>query len=230
MRPSSSSSGMEPRRWATTGVPVASASTTDRPKGSSKSMRCSRAVGPAQQGVPIPGADRTEVGDLRPVDVGADLLLEVALVLHDPRDPQRHTGPAGHLDGVVRPLVGVDAAQEQQVGVVGRVGHGREGRRVDPVVDRRGVREVGVPVGVTDGDVVADVVERLVDRHDPLGGEPVDRRHDGGVDEPAVAERQEVELVGDDVELAGAPEGSGEVERLPDLDVEATVLLVAGGG
>ena len=39
----------------------------------------------------------------------------------------------------------------------------------------------------------------------------------GGVDEPAVGQRQEVEAVVDDVELAGVLERVGDVQRLGDL-------------
>ena len=48
MTPSSTISGMEPRRVATTGVPHIIASTTERPNGSSKAMRCRSAPAPAR--------------------------------------------------------------------------------------------------------------------------------------------------------------------------------------
>jgi len=46
LTPSSINSGIEPRRNAITGVPVAIASTTDKPNGLIKLMRCSKAAAP----------------------------------------------------------------------------------------------------------------------------------------------------------------------------------------
>ena len=49
----------------------------------------------------------------------------------------------------------------------------------------------------------------------------MDRGHHGRVDEAAVGQREEVEAVVDDVELAGAFESSGDVRALGDLGVES---------
>ena len=47
----------------------------------------------------------------------------------------------------------------------------------------------------------------------------------GGVDEPAVGQREEVEAVVDDVEVAGVLEGVGDVQRLGDLRFDRVVLV-----
>ena len=66
-----------------------------------------------------------------------------------PREP-------GDVDGEVGPLVGVDPAEEEQV--VGRRRDEGEPAQVDPMVDRGGIVQVGVAVGITDRDVVSDVI------------------------------------------------------------------------
>ena len=71
----------------------------------------------------------------------------------------------GDLDGLRRALVGVDAAEEQQV--LAGVGVHGEGVDVDAVVDRGGVVQARVPVGVADRDVRGRRVVALVHRHDP---------------------------------------------------------------
>ncbi len=123
---------------------------------------------------------------------------------------------------VSRPLVRVDATEEQQVFARVRV-HG-EGVDVDAVVDRGRVVQARVPVGVADRDVGGRRVVALVHRHDLRRREAVDRRHDGGVDQPAVGQRQEVEAVVDDVEVGGALEDRGDVHALGDLRIDAVVL------
>ena len=47
----------------------------------------------------------------------------------------------------------------------------------------------------------------------------------GGVDERAVGQREEVEAVVDDVELGGALEDVGDVQRLGDLGFDRVVLV-----
>ena len=226
MTPGRTISGIDPRGWVITGVPVARASTTARPNGSSKSMRWSSALGAAEQPVALRRADRAEVGDVDAVDEGFDVLAVVRGVLDDAGDDQREAGASGDLDRGMGALVGVDAAEEEQVAAPSRA----EGERVDvdPVVDRRRIRQVGVPVGVADRDVVPDVVVGAVGRDDALGGEAVDGRDDGRGHEPAEGEGQEVELVADDVEPVGALEDGGDVQRLVDLGVDRRVLLVPG--
>ncbi len=86
-----------------------------------------------------------------------------------------------------------------------------------------------MPVGVADRDVVAAVVVSLEDRDDLLRREPVDRGDDRRLDQAAVRERQEVEVVVDQVELRCALEHRGDVQALPHLGVELRVLRVPGG-
>ena len=83
-------------------------------------------------------------------------------------------------------------------------GCSREGVDVDAVVDGGRVVQARVAVGVADGHVGRRRVVALVDGHDARRREAVDGGHDRGVDQAAVGERQEVEAVVDDVEVAGA--------------------------
>ena len=59
----------------------------------------------------------------------------------------------------------MDAAEEEQV--LAGVGVHGEGVDVDAVVDRGGIVQAGVPVGVADRDVCGRRVVALVHRHDP---------------------------------------------------------------
>ena len=111
------------------------------------------------------GAHRSEVADLLAVDVRLDLTAEVLLVLDDAGDVEPPAGSTGHLDRRRRALVGMDAAEEQQV--VAWRGMHRERSGVDAVVDRGGVVERRVPVGVADRDVVRGGVVALVHGKDP---------------------------------------------------------------
>ena len=120
----------------------------------------------------------------------------------------------------------MDPPEEQEV--VARRPLKLELAQVDAVVDRGDVVEPLVPVGIADRDVVAAPVVLLEDGNDLLRREPVDRRHDRGVDQAAVGQRQEVEAVVDHVELARALEHRRDVQRLPDLRVQRRILGVAG--
>ena len=144
--------------------------------------------------------------------------------MHDPGNDQRHPYPPGHLHRRVNALIGMDPAEEQEEAAVAAARC--EGVDVDAVVDRRGVSERGVAVGVTDGDVVGDVVVRRIRGHDPLGREAVDRRGHRCRCEPAVGQREEVELVGDQVELVRPLKSGRDVQAARDLRVDGRVLLV----
>ena len=180
-----------------------------------------------QQPVALRWADRSEERDGVAVDVRFDVATVVLGVVHDTGDDQGKPDGARHLDRLTGALVRVDPSEEQEVAAVTPT----DGERldVDPVVDRRGVRQVRVPVGVADRHVVRDVVVGAVDGEDAVGREPVDRRDHGSRREPTEDQRQEVELVADDVELVRALEHRGDVQRLEDLGVDRRVLLVPRG-
>ena len=183
----------------------------------------------AEQLVALLRADRPEVRHAGRLEVRFDELPEVVAVLDDPGDDQRKPCSPSHLDGPMGALVGMDAAEEQQV-LAGLIAEG-EGGEVDAVVDRRVVGQVRMAVRVADRDVVRDVVVGPVDRDDPLGREAVDGRHDRRRHQPAVGERQEVELVAQHVEPAGPLERRRVVQAFVHLDVVAAgILLVAARG
>jgi hypothetical protein len=121
----------------------------------------------------------------------------------------------------------VDAAEEQQVGT----GVGPEGEllQCDAVVNGRLVAEIGMAVGVADRDVAGGVVVGPVDGHDPLGGKAVDGGDDRGAHQPAVGDGQEIELVGQQVELTGPLESRRDVAALRNLGVDAGRFLISLG-
>ena len=212
-----------------TGVPQAIASTTLKPNGSSKSIRCSSARAPPSSAPRASRPDRAEVADPVAVERAARRTARsspgpgrcrrspaAARRAGRPRSPRRCPcrDGSGRRTAGSRPAAGAELERVD----------------VDAVVDRRDVVERGVAVGVADRDVVAAPVVLLVDRHDPLGREAVDRRDHRRVDEAAVGQRQEVEAVVDEVELVGSLEDRGDVQALPDLGVEARILRLAGRG
>ena len=156
-----------------------------------------------------------------------DLVAEVLLVLDDPGDVEPAATSAGDLDRVGGALVGMDPSEEQQMLAGARMD--REPVDIDAVVNGGGVVQIRVSIGVADRHVRGGAVVALVDGNDPLGREPVDRRDHRCGDEIAVRERQEVEPVVDDVELAGALEHRRDVQALGDLGVDRRVLRPADG-
>ena len=86
--PSSISSGIDPRLKAMTGVPQASASTTDRPKGSSKLMRWSKARADPRVLRARRSADRAKINHRPVFECRRDLLVVIILVLNDPGHDQ----------------------------------------------------------------------------------------------------------------------------------------------
>ena len=209
-----------------TGVPQAIASTTLKPNGSSKLIEVQQRPRAAEQAAATVGPDRADVAHPLPVESRLHELLEVAAVLDDPGDHERHARALGDIDRLHGPLVRMDPTEEQEV--VARRPLKLELAQVDAVVDRGDVVETLVPVRIADRDVVAAPVVLLEDGNDLLRREPVNRRHDRGVDQAAVGQRQEVETVVDHVELARAFEDRRDVQRLPDLRIQCRILGVAG--
>ncbi len=95
-------------------------------------------------------------------------------------------------------------------------------------MDRRSVVQVGVTVGVADCDVVDVTVVAAVGRQDRRAREPVDGRDHRNGHQTGPRERQEVEVVVDQIEAScgGEFEAGGDMQRLVDLDVVAVVDLV----
>jgi len=178
-----------------------------------------------QQAVALGRPHRPDVGDVA-AQLRLHLLAEVPLVLHDPGDHQRHPGAASNLDRQVGALVRMDPAEEQQIAAGLR--HEGEPGQVDAVVDGRGVAQVRVSIGVADRDVVRVIVVGPEDREDPFGGEPVDGGDHRGRHQPAVGQRQEIELIGHQIELARPLEGRRDVQASVDLGIDGDVFLVTG--
>ena len=121
----------------------------------------------------------------------------------------------------------MDAAEEEQVFAAERV----EGKLLerDTVMDRRGIAQVRMAIGIADRDVVDAILVGLEGGQDAFRGEAVDRRDHRRLDQAREGERHEIGLVVNEVELAGALEDMGDVEHLPDLGVDRGVLGIGRG-
>ena len=115
------------------------------------------------------------------------------------------------------PLSG-GSAEEQQVLAGARMG--RESVDIYAMVNGGGVVQIRVSIGVAYRHVSGGAVVTLVDRNDLVRREAMDGGDHRCRDEIAIRERQEVEPVVDDVELAGALEHRGDVQALCDLGVD----------
>ena len=158
--------------------------------------------------------------------MGRDLVGEVLLVLNDARDGQRTVGASSDRNRLGGALVGMDSPEEEQV--IARIRMLGEGVHVDAMVNRLGIVKPRMAIRVTDRHIDGGRVVPLVDGHDLLGGESVDGGHDGGVDQAAVREGQEVEAVVNDVEFLGAFVHIGDVDALGDLRIDRLVLRPPG--
>jgi hypothetical protein len=103
-----------------TGVPQASASTTDSPNGSSKLMRWSSARGTEDFRAGRP-THRAAIDHGTVVERGCDLFIVIFLILDDAGHNQSPTRLTCRSNRLGRPLVRVDAAEEQQVFAAVRV-------------------------------------------------------------------------------------------------------------
>ena len=151
--PSRISSGIDPRARAITGVPHAIASTTLKPNGSSKLIRCSSARAPPSSSPALVATDRPEVRDLLAVERGSTNRSKYSWSWTIPAISSGMPARSATSIASAVPLSGWILPEEQEV-VPRRRGH-RELVHVDAVVDRRDVLELSVPVGVADRDVVA---------------------------------------------------------------------------
>ena len=122
MRPWRTISGSDPSGCAITGCAGGQRLDDGEPERLGEPDQVQQRQRAAQQLVALGRPDRAHVADARRSEVRLDQLPEVVRVLHDPRDDQRQPGSAGDLDGPVGALVGMDAAEEQQVAA--RAGRG----------------------------------------------------------------------------------------------------------
>ena len=106
----------------------------------------------------------------------------VILILDDARHDEPPTRSTGRRDRLGCALVGVDAAEEEQVFAPVRV----EGKvfQADTVMDRRRIAQVRVAIGVADRDIVDAILIRLEDGQDAFRGKAVDRRYDRRLHQP----------------------------------------------
>src|SRR6266851_8995983 len=112
-------------------------------------------------------------------------------------------GPPSNLHGFVCTLVGMDTAEEQEIIAAARARSELVLR--NPMVDRGGVVEIRPSVSCADGYQMRRVVVSAIDRENAFGGKAVDGCYDWRVDQPAVRQREKVEVVTQDVkELAAA--------------------------
>jgi hypothetical protein len=142
----------------------------------------------------------------------------IVLILDDAGDDQAPTRSTCRFDRLGRSLVGVDAAEEQQVFAAVRI----EGKVLQPdtVVDRRRIAQIRVPIGVADRDIVDAIIVRLERGKDASRGETVDRRHHRRLHQPREGERYKIGMVVDEIELTRALEDMGDVKHLQHLGVD----------
>ena len=166
-----------------------------------------------------------DVADTVVIDVRRDLAREVFLIVDDARDHQTPLGAARHLDRLGDALIRMDPPEENEIFAGG--GPRRELPEVDPVIDRRRIRERRMTIGVADRDVRDLPVVALVDGEDLLRAEAVDRRDERDARQPAVREWQEIVVVVDEVdaERGRALVGIRDVQALPDFGIERRVLV-----
>ena len=97
-------------------------------------------------------AHRAEIDHGTVVERGRDVFVVIVLILDDAGHDQPSTRSTCRRNRLGRPLVRVDAAEEEQVFAAVRV----EGKVLQPdtVMDRRRVAQVRMAIGVADRDVM----------------------------------------------------------------------------
>ena len=123
VRPSSITSGTEPRLKAMTGVPQAIASIITRPNGSGQSIGTSRAIAPLRNSDFSSSVISPMYSTFGAVDHRLDLLVEIFLVgpVDLGGDLQRHAALLGDADGAVDALFRRDAAEEGEIARLDRL-------------------------------------------------------------------------------------------------------------
>ena len=120
-----------------------------------------------------------------------------------------HDFEARYLDRLRRALVGMDAAEEQEI--VRTDGIEREIGDRNAVVDRRGIVQRRMTIRLADRDIVHAVLIGFVHWQDAIGREAVDRRHHRRIDQRCEGVGGEIRLIVDQVEPARLCEQMGEV-------------------
>src|ERR1039458_4108377 len=118
----------------------------------------------------------------------------------------------------------MNTAKEQQI-VPSRSIQG-EGVGVDPVVDGSEIVEVGMAVGVANGDVAASSVVLLENRQDARRRKPVNGGEHRGGYQLGIGQWEEVEAVVNEVELGGPLEHLGDVQALGALGFGVGIPVV----
>ena len=170
------------------------------------------------------GPDRAEIADAIAVDVGFDLLAEIACVLHDPTDDEPAACAASDLDRLGRALVGMNSAERDQ-GIAAR-GRERQHVEIDAVMNRSHVFELRRAVGIGDRHV-GGVARVHVRGQRAAPGEAMNRRDHRCSPLSCECEGQPVEVVVDQVELGRARERVCDMQRLPDPAIHPCLPFVA---
>ena len=100
---------------------------------------------------------------------------------------------------------------------------------INAVVNRGRVGKCRMAVGVADRHVLDAIGVFEICGQGGVGGKSVDGGDHRRVDQSGVGEREEIETVVDQIEIGGAFEHRGDVQRLPRLGVECRVFGVPGG-
>jgi len=135
-----------------TGVPQASASTTDRPNGSSKLMRWSNARADPRVFRARRAADRAKVDHSPVVECGRDLLIVIILILDDAGHDQFPSGSTCRCDRFSGTLVRGMRPKKSRSSLP----YGWKGKVLqrNAMVDRCCIAQVRMAIGLADRDIV----------------------------------------------------------------------------
>src|SRR2546426_799187 len=145
-------------------------------------------------------------------------------VLNNAGDDQPAPRSTRNLDRFRSSLLRMNSTEEKQV--VSAPASQCELFKRDAVINSRHVIELRMSVRIADRDVVAATIVFLVDRHDSFGGKTVNRGDNRSLNQTAVSERQKIEMIVNQIELASPLEHFRDVQRLPYFGIHARVFRV----
>ena len=159
-----------------------------------------------------------------PVQEGLDGGPKIVRVLHDAGQDQLVTRPTSHVDRFAYALVWMQASEEQQV--LAAVGAKIELVQRNAVMNGGRVLELGSPIRRADCHQMCCGVVGAVDGHNTLGREAMNRGQHWRAYQPAVAERQKVKMIVNQIELLSLLEDLRNMQAFPDLRIQGAILRV----
>ena len=211
-------------------MPQAIASIIVRPKRSGRVVMCTSASAFAEQFVARLALDRAEKLHPIAVDVRRDLLAEILLVVWDRRHLQAHAGALGDLDREMRPFLGMEAAEKDEI-VARPVDEGELAPDRCRCTPCPRYARPGIAIGVADRAEEAALRAGVVRGENLRRREAVNRREQRRrVGRERVRHRLPVEVVVDQIELARARAKSAPMcSAREDVTVERGIFVEADG-